>query len=139
MTLSVRYNYSAKSKTLYCPLTLFSVLNVQLIWKYSHYHLPQLNHFFCHIQLWFIWSLSSRLFKLFLSTLFSFSHGSVHWDINPLKYYSSFPSSPSKNWDPVKPPLFENLVGGSTPRNRKGVNTMHDIHHKYDEHHSAQF
>ena len=46
MTLSVRYNYSAKSKTLYCPLTLFSVLNVQLIWKYSHYHLPQLNHFF---------------------------------------------------------------------------------------------
>ena len=21
----------------------------------------------------------------------------------------------SQNWDPVKPPLFENLVGGSTP------------------------
>ena len=24
-------------------------------------------------------------------------------------------TAPSKNWGPVKPPLFENLVGGSTP------------------------
>ena len=38
----------------------------------------------------------------------------------------SFPATPSKNWDPVKPPLpfFENLVGGSTSPAEKGVQTV---------------
>ena len=34
---------------------------------------------------------------------------------------------PSQNWDPVKSPLFEKLVGGSTPsrkEGREGVHTM---------------
>ena len=30
----------------------------------------------------------------------------------------SFPATPSKIWGPVKPPLFENLVGGSTPQQK---------------------
>ena len=35
------------------------------------------------------------------------------------KVTPSFPATPSKNWDPVKTPLFENLVGDSTPSSRK--------------------
>ena len=34
----------------------------------------------------------------------------------PLKKVTpSFPATPSKSWGPVKPPLFENLVGGTSP------------------------
>ena len=36
----------------------------------------------------------------------------------------AFPATPSKGWGPVKPPLFENLVGGSTPCRKGGVPTM---------------
>ena len=41
------------------------------------------------------------------------------------KIPSSFPATapplpPLKNWDPVNPPLFENLVGGSTPQQKGG-------------------
>ena len=31
----------------------------------------------------------------------------------------SFPATPSQSWDPFKPPLFGNLVGGSTFPSRK--------------------
>ena len=44
----------------------------------------------------------------------------------PKKNHSpSFPATPSKNWDPVKPPVFENLFSGSHPnwKGREG-NTM---------------
>ena len=35
---------------------------------------------------------------------------------HPLKITTPFfPATSSKNWGPVKPPLFENLVGGSPP------------------------
>ena len=43
---------------------------------------------------------------------------------------------PSKNWDPVKPPLFENLVGGSTPpakiRSAHYANIIQEFH-TYDK------
>ena len=29
--------------------------------------------------------------------------------------HPSFPTTPSKNWDPIKPSFYETLVGGSTP------------------------
>ena len=42
---------------------------------------------------------------------------------SPEKSKPFFPSNSSKSWDPVKSPLFENLVGGSNsptiPRSRK--------------------
>ena len=39
---------------------------------------------------------------------------------NPLKKSPlSFPATPTKNWDPVKTP-FENLVVGSTPKQKWG-------------------
>ena len=31
------------------------------------------------------------------------------------KVTASFPAKPSQSWGPVKLPIFENLVGGSTP------------------------
>ena len=31
-----------------------------------------------------------------------------------IKVTPSFPATPSKSWDPVKHPLYENMVGGST-------------------------
>ena len=51
----------------------------------------------------------------------------------PLKKVTpSFPLPPSKNYSPVRPPLFENLVGGSTPlpphppqQKKEGVHTMY--------------
>ena len=39
---------------------------------------------------------------------------------------SLFEQPPSKSWGPVKPPLFENLIGGSTlPAERKGCTLCH--------------
>ena len=34
---------------------------------------------------------------------------------------------PSQNWDPVKPLLFENLVGGSNPPAERGVGGVHTM------------
>ena len=34
-------------------------------------------------------------------------------------FIPSFPATPSQNLSPVKPLLFESLVGGSTPTTRK--------------------
>ena len=36
------------------------------------------------------------------------------------KVTPSFPATPSQSWCPVKPHLFENLVGGSTPQQKGG-------------------
>ena len=36
------------------------------------------------------------------------------------KSLPSFPATPSKSWGAVKPPLFENLVGDSTPLQKGG-------------------
>ena len=36
------------------------------------------------------------------------------------KLSTSFSPTPSKSWGPIKPPFFEDLVGGSTPPSRKG-------------------
>ena len=50
-------------------------------------------------------------YKLFLSLNISdFNYFYVKIATPPLKKVT-----PSKSWGPVKPPLFENLVGGSTP------------------------
>ena len=45
------------------------------------------------------------------------------WKLKPiLKSPPPLSQKPhSKNWDPVKPPLFENLVGGSTPSPQQKV------------------
>ena len=41
------------------------------------------------------------------------------------KVIPSFPATLSKSWGPTKPPLFENLVGSSTPQaEREGVHSM---------------
>ena len=38
-----------------------------------------------------------------------------NWYLPPWKRsLPSFPATPCKNWSPVKPPLFRNLIGGST-------------------------
>ena len=56
-------------------------------------------------------------YKLFLSlnisdfSLFSCENWNPPWKKSP----PSFPATPSKIWGPVKSPLFENLVGASTP------------------------
>ena len=38
----------------------------------------------------------------------------------PEKNHPSFPATPSKYCDPVKPLLFENLIGGPPPRRKGG-------------------
>ena len=43
-----------------------------------------------------------------------------------------FPTTPSKNWGPVKPFLFENLVGGSFPLAETGgvhYTAASDVYH----------
>ena len=37
------------------------------------------------------------------------------------KLLPSFPVTPRQSWRPVKPLLFENLVGGSPPQRKRGV------------------
>ena len=61
-------------------------------------------------------------YELFLSlnisdfNLFSCENCNPPWKKSP----PSFPATPSKSWGPVKPPLFENLVGVSTPLAERG-------------------
>ena len=41
----------------------------------------------------------------------------------------SFPATPSKSWGPVKPPLFENLVGSSTsPLAERGGGAHYEVY-----------
>ena len=58
-------------------------------------------------------------YKLFLSLNISDFNLFLCENCNPFPWKKSptpsFPATPSKSWGPVKPPLFENLVWGSTP------------------------
>ena len=56
-------------------------------------------------------------YKLFLSLNISDFNLLLCENCNPrlIKVTPCFPAIPSKSWGPVKHPLFENLVGGSTP------------------------
>ena len=100
---SVRYNYTIKSKMFYCPLILFSVRDVQLIWQQSQHHLSQLHQFNFHIQFWFVLSPSSGPLKL---SLFLPWH-SVHWVSALLKTTNpSFLPSPLIDVKTVQAPLF---------------------------------
>ena len=49
------------------------------------------------------------------------------WQLQPStqKVTPSFPTPSSKSWGPVKPPLLENLVGGSTPPAERGGGGAH--------------
>ena len=65
------------------------------------------------------------VYKLFLSLNFSNFTYFLYKNSNPWKNLPpSFPETPFKNWDPVKPQLFENLVGGLTPQQKGGSCTQ---------------
>ena len=64
-------------------------------------------------------------YKLFLSLNVSDFNLFFMWQVTP-----SFPAPRSKGWGPVKPSLFENLVGGSTappPPAERGGGSHYDI------------
>ena len=65
-------------------------------------------------------------YKLFLSLNISDFNLFLMWKLQPPE--KSHPplsqQNPSKSWSPVKLPLFENLVGGSTPPLSRRVHTM---------------
>ena len=56
-------------------------------------------------------------YKLFLSLNISDFNLFLCENCNPclIKVTTSFPATPSKSWGPVKHPLYENMVGDSTP------------------------
>ena len=56
-------------------------------------------------------------YKLFLLLNISDFNLFFMWQLQPplKKVTLSFPATPSKSWGPIKPPFFENLIGGSTP------------------------
>ena len=88
---------------------------------------------------WPIVSIGVFAYKLFLSLNISNFNLFFSWKLQPptpppppeKSHHPLSQQPPSKSWRPVKPPLFENLVGGLTPtptppplQQKGGVHTM---------------